>query len=297
MIPLISTLCRGPLNVGQLPRFWWKVLNHQAGLLDASYPYCSAGLDTYVLQTLQLDRDTTIAYLRDQMPTYLEFEDWVLAQKGGALHQPTVERWNNCLLARTHIDPAKIDETYDDIGYSRDITIGSAVVLNCLQDWTLFHRHDLTGQSSPKSVPPLLSSTDQGPLGICQLPRTWLKTSLRARDLLHEDYPDCADGSLDQRCMRALGIDQEQTLTYLRDNLPTYLEFEDWVRQQAGPIDQEAVAEFNCTLLERQHIPAKLADIHATLDRPNNGTWTGGVLLNHLEDWQYAHNWLMQQSN
>ena len=297
MIPLISTLCRGPLGVGQLPRFWWKVLAHQAGQLDASYPYCSDGLDRFVLQSLQLDRDATIAYLRQHMPTYLEFEDWIIAQKGGALHQPTIDRWNNCLQTRTHINPAKIDETYTDIGFSREITIGSAVQLNCLQDWQLFHRNDLTGTGFPGPMPPLLSSIDQGPLGLCQLPRTWLKTSLRARGLLHEDYPDCAEGSLDQRCMKALGLDQEETLAYLRDNLPTYTEFEDWVRQQADPIDPQAVADFNRTLLERQHRPEKLVDIHAALNRPNDGTWTGGVLLNNLEDWQYAHTSLLEQGN
>jgi hypothetical protein len=290
MIPLISTLCKGPLGVAQLPRFWWKNILHHTGLLDPAYPHCSGGLDLFVLQTLKLDREKTLEYLRRERPAYLRFEDWVLDQCGGSLHQPTIERWNKTLEQRTHVAPDKIRETYTDIGLDENATIASAVLLNCLQDWQLFHRSDLTGKNSNLKVPiaPLISSTDQGPLGICQLPRTWLKTCLKARGLLHPDYPDCAEGSLDQRGLRTLGVDQGKALSYLREKIPTYLEFEDWVRRETGGrIDKEAVEEFNRLLTERQHRPAKIEEIHALLGRPK--TWTSGVLLNHLEDWHYAH--------
>ena len=46
MIPLVSTLCQGPLGVAQLPRLWWKNLLHQAGQLDEDYPFCSGGVST-----------------------------------------------------------------------------------------------------------------------------------------------------------------------------------------------------------------------------------------------------------
>lgn len=294
MIPLISTLCQGPLGIAQLPRFWWKNLLHQAGQLDPSYPHNSGGLDKLVVEILGLDMDQTQAYLWNEKPDYLQFEDWVQAH--GTIDPPAIVRWNKGLATRTHITPNKIDETYADIGYAKDaITAVDAVLLNCLQDWQLYHQNDLNGPGLTAAFPPLLSSTDLGPLGICQLPRTWLKTCLRAKDLLHLDYPDCADGSLDQRCINTLQLDQQQTLAYLRDNLPTYLEFEAWVRREAT-LDIEAIVEFNQRLIGREHIPAKLADIHGTLDRPNDGTWTSGVLLNHLEDWKYAHTTLMEIS-
>ena len=63
-----------------------------------------------------------------------------------------------------------------------------------------------------------------------------------------------------------------------------------------GTIEPDAVTAFNQLLLEREHIPAKLEDIHGTLNRPNDGTWTSGVLLNHLEDWKYAHTTLLDGS-
>ena len=87
MIPLISSMCRGPVGVCQLPRFWWKAVLRQAGRLDPEYPDCSRGLDIWLLHALGLERDQTLSYLRNEVPRYLQFEAWVLAQKGGALRQ------------------------------------------------------------------------------------------------------------------------------------------------------------------------------------------------------------------
>ncbi len=289
MIPLISTLCKGPLGAAQLPRLWWKNLLHATGQLDADYPHCTGGLDLNVIELLQLDQAPTLAYLREEKPNYLQFEVWVEAN--GSVHATHIERWNKSLATRTHWTLAKIDETYGDIGFDKDReTEVSGVLLNCLQDWQLFSRSDL-GDGLRAIMPPMLSSIDQGPLGICQLPRTWLKVCLRAKGLLHTDYPDCAEGSLDQRCINTLQLDQDKTLAYLRDELPSYLAFEDWVRRE-GTIANEAIAEFNERLLKREHGAAKLEDIHATLGRPQ--TWTAGVLLNNLEDWHYGYNALMQ---
>ena len=295
MIPLVSTLCQGPLGVAQLPRLWWKNLLHQAGQLDEDYPFCSGGLDKYVLEVLRIDQDSALQFLWDQRPTYLQFEEWVTAE--GTYEPNRIARWNESLVPRTHYRPDKIDETYGDIGWAQEETTEvSAVLLNCLQDWHLFHSRvfarvltpDAPGLSGP--VAPTLSSIDRGPLGICQLPRTWLKTCLRARGWLHLDYPDCAEGSLDQRCLQTLQVDQDAALAFLREEMPTYLAFEDWVRQE-GTIEKEVVAAFNQRLLEREHNAAKQAEIHATLQRPP--TWTSGVLLNHLEDWHYAHQGLV----
>ena len=238
MIPLVSTLCQGPLGVAQLPRLWWKNLLHQAGQLDEDYPFCSGGLDKYVLEVLRIDQDRALRFLWDQRPNYLQFEEWVTAE--GTYEPNRIARWNKSLVPRTHYMPAKIDETYGDIGWSlEETTEVSAVLLNCLQDWHLFHSRVFApgapGLLGP--VAPTLSSTDRGPLGICQLPRTWLKTCLRARGWLHPDYPDCAEGSLDQRCLQTLQVDQDAALIFLRQTLPTYLDFEAWVRRQ-GTIEE-----------------------------------------------------------
>jgi len=190
MIPLISSISYGPLGVCQLPRFWWKVLLRKADLLDPEYPDCSGGLDTWVLEVLSLDKETTLGYLRENMPNYLQFEAWVLQQKGGSLDRDAVNKWNESVRTRIHTRPEKIAETYRDIGpdligiqsnFSDDVHINSAVILNSLQDWQLFYTRDLNSDFARLGgrVVPLIATIDYGPLEVCQLPRTWLKILLR----------------------------------------------------------------------------------------------------------------------
>ncbi|TVR49232.1 MAG: hypothetical protein EA425_12745 [Puniceicoccaceae bacterium] len=291
MIPLISTLCQGPLGVGQLPRLWWKVLLHHHGLIDEEYPAFTRVLDLHVVQTLRLDEEKTLAYLRRESPDYLTFEAWVLEESGGNLHRPTIERWNHALEGRTHLAPAKFAEVYPDIGFDEGATIASAVLLNCLQDWQLFHRNYLSRPDRlRRPVVPLISSIDRGPLGVCQLPRTWLKVSLDVLGVLHPDYPACG-GGLDARVLAALGVDRDRAVGFIREQRPHYLAFETWIRDETGGgPDPAAVEAFNHALLTREHGPEKCSGIMRTLgiDRP----WTGGVLLNHLEDWKLAHQML-----
>ena len=142
------------------------------------------------------------------MPTYLEFEAWILEQKGDAFwefeQQDAIIRWNASLRARRHRSE-KIEETYTDIGLADDAGIDSAAVLNSLQDWQLFYKRDLNTDYATKlggSVVPLIATIDRGPLGVRQLPRTWYKIILKAKGLLHADYPDMTGGGLDPRRFR-----------------------------------------------------------------------------------------------
>ena len=292
MIPLISSICYGPLGVCQLPRFWWKVLLRKAGLLDAEYPDFSGGLDRSVLEVLGLDKETTLAYLRDNMPNYLDFEDWVLQQKGGALDRDGVDEWNERVRTRVHTSPGKIAETYGDIGFGDDANIHSAVILNSLQDWQLFYKRDVKSDYADLGgrVVPLIATIDYGPLEVCQLPRTWLKILLKARGLLHPDYPDMTESGLDPRVLRALNIEPADAVAYIREDLPAYLQFEDWVLEQNnGEIDRGPVDEWNAFLRTRIDRDQKRTEIHATIGRADDGTLTSAVVLNHIEDWHLAH--------
>lgn len=293
MVPLISSLAYGPLGACQLPRTWWKVLTRNAGILDGEYPDVSDGLDRRVLEVLGLDRETTLAYLRENMPSYLEFEAWVLEQKGddfwGFEQQDAIVRWNASVRARRHRSPEKIEETYTDTGLPRDAGIDSATVLNSLQDWQLFFKRDLSELSG--NIVPLVATIDFGPLGVRQLPRTWYKILLRAKGLLHPDYPDMTESGLDPRVLRALNLDIDATLNHIRENLPSYLEFEGWVLEQCGgQIPAQAVDEWNDYLCNRIHNDAKRAEIRATV---GCGDISSAVVLNHIEDWHFAHQWLL----
>ena len=294
MIPLISSICYGPLGVCQLPRFWWKVLLRKTGLMDDEYPDCSGGLDTWVLNALSLDKETTLAYLRDTMPNYLEFEAWVLEQKGGTFDFPlqdAVVRWNASVRARRHNRPEKIEETYTDIGLEKNAGINSAVILNSLQDWQLFYKRDRQSDFANAlggRIVPLIANIDYGPLGVCQLPRTWYKILLKSKGLLHPNYPDMTQSGLDPRVLQAVNVEVDATLAFIRNNTPSYLEFEAWVLEQNGgelsPLD-----EWNDYIRNRIHKDEKRADIHATIGRENDGTITSAVILNHIEDWHLAY--------
>ncbi|MCH8294458.1 hypothetical protein IH992_25525 [Candidatus Poribacteria bacterium] len=291
MIPLISSLSYGPLEVLQLPRFWWKVLLRKANLLDSDYPDCSGGLDTSVLEVLDLDKETTLSYLRDNMPNYLEFEDWVLQQKGGSLDREAIDKWNESIRTRVH-RPAKIAETYRDIGFGDDVNINSAVILNSLQDWQFFHRQDFDGDIAHLGarVVPLIATIDYGPLEVCQLPRTWLKILLKAKGVLHPDYPDMTENGLDPRVLRALKIKPSDAVTYIRENQPTYLQFEGWVLEQnGGEIDREPVEEWNAFVRNRTRNDSRRSEILATVGLEDDGTLISAVVLNHIDDWHLAH--------
>ena len=292
MIPLLSSLCYGTLEVCQLPRTWWKVLLRNAGILDEEYPDVSEGLDKSVLEVLKLDRETTLAYLRETTPDYLQFEAWVLGQNDGTLDRQAIENWNDSVRNRVHTRPDKLEETTGDIGIPNDGAITSAVILNSLQDWMLFYRRDLAGgfSSLRGTVVPLVSSLDYGPLNVCQLPRTWLKISLRSRNLLHPDYAVMTEDGLDPRVLRAINIRPDDALRFIRDNAPTYLDFEAWVLDKNdGRVDPRAVEEWNSFVRTRIHTEEKIVDIHNTLGLANDGSLTSAVVLNHVEDWHFAH--------
>ena len=288
MIPLIGSICKGPLGISQLPRTWWKAVTRAVGLLDPDYPDNSGGLDAWCLQHLELDIDETYDYLRSELPDCVTFESWILGKRSGRLHTAKVTRFNQIVVHRQHIRPHKIIETYTDIGLDSDTdTYTSALLLNSLQDWHLFHGRDLASKAStPPGMPPLISSLEVGPINVMQLPRTWHKVLLEAKGLLNSDYPACG-GGLDKDVLDALGLDRDEVLAYLRGGLPAYMDFERWVLDKAGDVGRAKIEAFQTFMLSRDHPEPKRTAIHGLTgcDR----AIANGVLLNHLEDWRYAY--------
>jgi hypothetical protein len=286
MVPMISSICRGVIGVCQLPRTWWKAVTRAVDILDPDYPDNSGGLDASCLQAMNLDVDETYDYLRSELPDYISFERWIIDKKGPSLPAAQVQRFNEIIRHRRHIRPHKITETYEDIGFDPEVdTYTSALLLNSLQDWHLFHAKDfVTDQISP-GVIPLVSSIEVGPLDVMQLPRTWYKILLDSKGLLKSDYPPCG-GGLDQRVLDALGLDREAVISFLAGKQPTYMAFENWVKEEIGEIDREKVNSFQNQLVDREHADPKRSDIHRLTGCDES--IRSGVLLNHLEDWRLA---------
>jgi len=138
LVPLISSDVKGPLGVVHLPRLWLKLLLSAKGMLPDDYDECGTGFDQMTLDGLGLDRDVAMTYVKTTLPTYPEFERWVLEQKGGRLDPAVVERTNASI--RDYIHP---DETQREIrsaaGIGDRTDIRDAVTLNKLEDWTEIH--------------------------------------------------------------------------------------------------------------------------------------------------------------
>ncbi|MBT99230.1 MAG: hypothetical protein CL902_11465 [Dehalococcoidia bacterium] len=299
MIPLISSLSYGPLEVLQLPRTWWKVLLRREGLLDEEYPDCSGGLDSKMIKALGLDKDAVLSYLRDTRPDYLTFERWVVERCGGQIDRASADAWNKSVRDRQHADH-KIEETYNDIGWdTSSVDVTSAYVLNATQDWQLFHQRDLNANylRFGNQVVPLISNLDYGRLGVSQLPRTWYKILMRSKNLLHPDYPDMTKSGLDPRVLEVVGIKPDQAVAHIRREQPDYAQFEQWVLDKNdGALDQNAIEEWNGFLQARTHKGEKQAGILATLGREDNTDMASAAILNMTEDFHYAYHQLMDNA-
>jgi len=137
IVPTISSDSVGPLGVAHLPRLWQKVVLSEKGLLSAGYDFCGQGYDQMVLDGLGLDREETLTFLKT-IPSYFDFERWILEKKGGQLDAASVEKLNAAIRGYNHSDVVR-----KSILRSADLedkgTFKDAVTLNNFDDWTEFH--------------------------------------------------------------------------------------------------------------------------------------------------------------
>ena len=136
LIPTISSGVAGPLGVLHLPRFWSKVLMDAKGVLHQDYPACGAGFDQMVLDGLGLDKETTLAYISDNLPTYPQFEAWV--SENGSFDQAAVDELNAAITGYNHDDDTR-GSILGASGINDDGSILDAVNLNNLDDWYELH--------------------------------------------------------------------------------------------------------------------------------------------------------------
>ena len=136
IIPTISSGVAGPLGVLHLPRFWSKVLMDAKGVLHADYPACGAGFDQMVLDGLGLDKDATLSYIGDNLPTYPQFEAWV--SENGNFDQAAVDELNAAITGYNHDDDTR-GGILGASGIEDDGSILDAVNLNNLDDWYELH--------------------------------------------------------------------------------------------------------------------------------------------------------------
>ena len=136
VVPLVSSGTAGPMGAIHLPRLWLKLSLAAAGALPQGYDECGSGFDAMTLSNLGLDRQKTMEFVRQRKPTYMEFEEWVVAN--GKTDKATVEAHNAAIRGYNHgEDLAKNMRSSSKI---KDGSISDAVTLNTIEDLDEIHR-------------------------------------------------------------------------------------------------------------------------------------------------------------
>jgi hypothetical protein len=136
-------------------------------------------------------------------------------------------------------------------------------------------------------LPPVLSSSVVGPLGVMHLPRLWLKILLHACGRLPEGYRHGA-GGFDEFLTTTLGIDREAFIAYIETEKPNYLALEAWVRAHATALDDATIARVNAAISNADLPEAMRPDRFAQLGFDQPG-YVKAVALNDLDDWAAMH--------
>jgi len=141
-VPLISSGIAGPLGVVHLPRLWQKVSLEEQGKLASSYLGVGTGFDAMTLAALGLEEQAVRDYIRQNKPTYPQFEAWV-KKNGKSLNREAIEKHNAAVRGYNHDDETRRGilgacDMVDDASVPKD-----AVNLNNLEDWYEFHQQVL----------------------------------------------------------------------------------------------------------------------------------------------------------
>lgn len=134
---------------------------------------------------------------------------------------------------------------------------------------------------------PLISSGTAGPLGVLHLPRMWQKISLEAAGKLAPGYPGLGKG-YDAMACAALGLDEQAVKDYIRQNKPTYPQFEAWVKANGRTVTADAIATYNAAVTGYIHDDATRQAILKANGLPD-GSPKDAVNLNNLDDWFEFH--------
>jgi hypothetical protein len=145
-----------------------------------------------------------------------------------------------------------------------------------------------------EKIVPLISSDTVGPLGIRHLPRLWLKTLLFALDRLPEGYYH-GNAGFDAALLDHFGISESALTDYVKANLPTYTQFEQWFATTATKLDPATLHLHNEFIRTRQKTEESSAEqrTYIGIDAPQ---LRHGLTLNNLEDWKTFHTELTRRA-
>ena len=135
---------------------------------------------------------------------------------------------------------------------------------------------------------PMISSGIAGPLGVLHLPRLWQKVSLEEAGKLAPGYPGIGRG-YDAMTCAALGLEEQAVKDYIKQNKPTYPQFEAWVKKNAKSLTPEAVEKHNAAVRGYNHDDETRRGITSACGIADEGAPRDAVNLNNLDDWNEFH--------
>src|SRR6201993_4625033 len=136
---------------------------------------------------------------------------------------------------------------------------------------------------------PMISSGTSGPLGVLHLPRLWQKVSLESQGKLAAGYPGIGRG-YDAMTCAALGLDQQAVKDHIKQNKPTYPQFEAWIKKKAKSLDPGAIEKHNAAVRGYIHDDATRKGVLGACGIPDDASAPkDAVNLNNLDDWYEFH--------
>jgi hypothetical protein len=139
------------------------------------------------------------------------------------------------------------------------------------------------------TIVPLISSGVAGPMGVLHLPRLWLKVSLESTGKLAPGYPGAGKG-YDQMVIDGLGLQRDAVIAFIKQNKPTYPQFEAWVKKNAKQQDRASIEKLNSAIRGYIHDDGTRKSILGANGLPDDASAPkDAVNLNNLDDWKEFH--------
>jgi hypothetical protein len=284
LVPLIGATVAGPLGVAHVPRMWLKGVLSAAGMLYEGYFDDYKGFNQWVIDGIGLEPEAWFAYLRT-IPTYSQAEDYI-RNNATKLDPASVAAINTRVLTferpEENAAPVRARAGLDE-------PIRTSCLLINFDDWTTFHQQ-LTAHRDDGIEPmlPLVSSAQSGRLGVAHLPRLWMKAMLNAVGALQDGWKSGPTCGFDNKCATTIGLDLPAAIAYINAELPTYVQFEQWV---GAHIQKPDIMQLGVWMKELASIqkPAEQAEIDLKEAEAPAGITRDAVLLNDLMDWKYLH--------
>jgi hypothetical protein len=280
-VPLTGSMVPGPLGLVHLPRMWQKAMLTKIGVLPDDYLF-GRGFDQRIADGVGIDCNAFMPFL-ETMPSYLETESWV---RSHATKLDAVGATSESIVNHV-ISPQFGDKLRAGVGIA-DASFDNGARLNNIDDWVSLQQYVLAHRGGPAEViVPAISSLASGPLGLLHLPRLWGKAIIKAGATLPEGFHS-GSGPLDVQLAEAIGMDLAASVRYVNAELPPYLVYEQWVRDNATTLDAGTLTAWNERMRTRAKPPAMAAEERAMLGLADE-TLGGSAILNDLIDWHLWH--------